>query len=322
MPFKGTNIEAYKRAKRGKTKKERSKIYYQEKKKLENPFSFFEWIKKLLNESNEEQTNVIKKKETNTFPVPKMKTRETQTKYVPRKLILDEIREYRSSKMISHVSDSIATFFVKMSCKNMSNNQKNILRSTIAFIASETFNKALEKPLRVIDNVKMFIKVSKIVYKIVLYFDKKLNEYCVDEDNITIVRNNDLEYLEYLDKHPTIKQLEKKIAILDYLGKEVFVKIDRPLGSVHPEHAGFVYPVNYGYLPNIYTLDGEKQNAYVLGINEPIKEYKGIVKAIIIRKNDIEDKLVVCPSESEFSKEQIKALISFQEKFFEIEIVK
>ena len=33
-----------------------------------------------------------------------------------------------------------------------------------------------------------------------------------------------------------------------YLGKEVSIIIDRPLGSKHPKH-GFVYEVNYGYVP-------------------------------------------------------------------------
>lgn len=167
----------------------------------------------------------------------------------------------------------------------------------------------------------MFIKVSKIVYRVLMYFDEKIKEYCIFEDKIIIVRNNNLEYLKYLDKHPTIKHLENRIALLDYLGKEVYVKIDRPLGSPHPKHTDLLYQVNYGYLPNIYALDDEEQDAYIIGINEPIKEFIGIVKAVIIRKNDIEDKLVVCPFNSDFSKEQIKELTNFQERFFDIEII-
>ena len=34
-----------------------------------------------------------------------------------------------------------------------------------------------------------------------------------------------------------------------YLNKIVKVKIDRPLGSKHPKY-NFIYPVNYGYIPN------------------------------------------------------------------------
>lgn len=40
-----------------------------------------------------------------------------------------------------------------------------------------------------------------------------------------------------------------KTSAKDYLGKEVYVKIDRQLGSKHPKH-GFMYMVNYGFIPN------------------------------------------------------------------------
>ena len=35
----------------------------------------------------------------------------------------------------------------------------------------------------------------------------------------------------------------------NFLNRVVDVKIDRPLGSRHPQH-GFIYPVNYGYVPH------------------------------------------------------------------------
>jgi inorganic pyrophosphatase len=41
--------------------------------------------------------------------------------------------------------------------------------------------------------------------------------------------------------------------------------------------------VNYGYIDGIIAPDGEEQDAYVLGINEPIKEFTGTVIAIIHR---------------------------------------
>ena len=44
--------------------------------------------------------------------------------------------------------------------------------------------------------------------------------------------------------------------MLDYLGKTVCVVMDRPFGSPHPKY-GFEYPVNYGYIPNTISGDGE-----------------------------------------------------------------
>ena len=57
----------------------------------------------------------------------------------------------------------------------------------------------------------------------------------------------------------------------NYIGKIVDVYIDRPLGSKHPKH-GFIYPVNYGYIPNTISGDGEELDAYLVGEFEPIKK--------------------------------------------------
>lgn len=51
-----------------------------------------------------------------------------------------------------------------------------------------------------------------------------------------------------------------------YVEKIVSVVMDnRPLGYKHPKY-GFIYPVNYGYVPNTVFGDGEELDAYVLGI--------------------------------------------------------
>ena len=106
-----------------------------------------------------------------------------------------------------------------------------------------------------------------------------------------------------------------------YLGKAVKVVMDRPMGSRHPKH-GFVYPVNYGYIPNTVSGDGEELDAYVLGEFKPLDEFKGVVKAIIHRTNDNDDKLVVMDKNKNYSDEQIRALTEFQEQYFESEIIR
>ena len=52
---------------------------------------------------------------------------------------------------------------------------------------------------------------------------------------------------------------------IEFLNKKVTVKMDRPMGSKHPKH-GFIYPVNYGYIPNTLSGDFEELDAYVLGV--------------------------------------------------------
>ena len=102
----------------------------------------------------------------------------------------------------------------------------------------------------------------------------------------------------------------------EYLGKIVKVVMDRPLGTKHPKH-GFEYPVNYGYIPNTVSGDGEELDAYVLGIYEPIAEFEGQVVAIIHRTNDNDDKLIVVPQGQNISDEEIRKQTHFQEQWFE-----
>lgn len=108
---------------------------------------------------------------------------------------------------------------------------------------------------------------------------------------------------------------------LDYLSKMVKVKMDRPLGSAHPNH-GFIYPVNYGYIPNTVSGDGEELDAYVLGEHEPLEWFEGRVIAIIHRLNDNDDKLVVMKDGRNYTDEQILALTEFQERWFKIQILR
>ena len=105
-----------------------------------------------------------------------------------------------------------------------------------------------------------------------------------------------------------------------FLGKEVKVKIDRPMGSRHPRW-GFIYPLNYGFVPGVRAPDGEELDAYVLGVFEPLEEFTGKCIAIIRRLNDNEDKLVLAPEGKRYSKEQIEALVEFQERFFKSEVI-
>lgn len=107
----------------------------------------------------------------------------------------------------------------------------------------------------------------------------------------------------------------------EYLNKIVKVKIDRPYGTKHPKH-GFIYPLNYGYIPGTISGDGEELDAYLLGVFDPVDEYEGKCIAIIHRTNDDDDKLVVVPDGKNYTDEQIEALTEFQERFFKHEIIR
>ena len=107
----------------------------------------------------------------------------------------------------------------------------------------------------------------------------------------------------------------------EFLGKIVTIKIDRPMGSRHPKK-GFIYPINYGFIPNTKATDGDEIDAYVLGVFEPIEEFTGLCIAIVHRQDDDDDKIVLAPKGKMFSDEQIMALTEFQERFFKPVIIR
>jgi inorganic pyrophosphatase len=102
---------------------------------------------------------------------------------------------------------------------------------------------------------------------------------------------------------------------LTFIGQKVNVVIDRPLGSKHPKH-DFTYEVNYGYIPNTKSADGEELDAYVLGVDEPITKTRGVCIAVIRRTDDVDDKLIVTQDGNDFSDAEIEKLTEFQEKWF------
>ena len=84
---------------------------------------------------------------------------------------------------------------------------------------------------------------------------------------------------------------------------------------------GECQPVNYGYIEGVMALDGEEQDAYILGVDKPVETFSGKVIAIIHRENDVEDKWIVVPEHLSFTKEEILKQVHFQEQYFKITVV-
>ncbi len=110
-------------------------------------------------------------------------------------------------------------------------------------------------------------------------------------------------------------------AALQFLRKTVTASIDRPLGSKHPKWS-FAYPVNYGFIPNTKSGDGEEIDAYILGVNEPLKEFTGKCIAVIHRLDDNDDKLVLAFGDKQFTDHEIRTATHFQEQFFKSVIIR
>ena len=107
---------------------------------------------------------------------------------------------------------------------------------------------------------------------------------------------------------------------LKLIGESVHVKIERRKGSVHPAYPNLVYEVNYGFIPGTLTDDGEPLDAYVL---EDVSSefFNGFVIAVVLRNDDVENKLVVSDKMGKYTSDEIKEMINFVEKYFKSDII-
>ena len=110
---------------------------------------------------------------------------------------------------------------------------------------------------------------------------------------------------------------ERHALVRSFLGKIVDIKIDRPIGYVHKkEKYTLVYPINYGYIPDVLGGDGEELDVYLMGVEEAVDEMKCRVIGIVFRENDVEDKLIAAPVGVNYTKEEIADAIAFQEQYY------
>ena len=143
-----------------------------------------------------------------------------------------------------------------------------------------------------------------------------IEEFMQMVDKKEMIPTNDVD----IELYEQALKAEQRIAY-KYIGQKVEAHIDRPLNSKHPKH-GFIYEVNYGYIPNTVSGDGEELDCYILGVDEPLEKFEGECIAVIHRTNDDDDKLIVVPEGKQISDEQIRNLTNFQEQYFESEIIR
>lgn len=107
----------------------------------------------------------------------------------------------------------------------------------------------------------------------------------------------------------------------DVIGKTVTVVIDHPYGSFHPHRSDVQFALNYGYVLDGISGDGDIQNAYVYGIYEPLEEFTGVVVGIIYHKDDYQSRWVVASPLEKVEKEDIIQSVGFEEQYYDTMIV-
>lgn len=116
---------------------------------------------------------------------------------------------------------------------------------------------------------------------------------------------------------------EREALVRGWLGRLTRIEIDRPIGYVHRKEGTdrvLVYPINYGYIPDVPGGDGEELDVYLMGVSEPVREFVGRIVGIAFRENDVEDKLIMAPDGVTPSAEEIAEAIYFQERYYRTRI--
>ncbi|MGN1344245.1 MAG: hypothetical protein ACI4U3_06675 [Traorella sp.] len=164
-------------------------------------------------------------------------------------------------------------------------------------------------------------EICQILYKNQLNIDYYPTNFIVQDDILYYIDYECNSYMEEWNYENWGSNYWSKTDdfLKTLIGKEVDIIIDRPIGSTHPAYSDMIYPINYGYVDHIMALDHEKQDAYVLGVDEPITNYHGKIIAIIVREDDVEEKWVVAPYK--FSIEDIEKQVFFCEQYFNYRIL-
>ena len=114
---------------------------------------------------------------------------------------------------------------------------------------------------------------------------------------------------------------ERKAQVKSYLGTNVSVEIDRPIGYVHVKgEKTLVYPINYGYIPGVLGGDDEELDVYVLGIDVPVEKAEGRIIGIAHREDDVEDKLIMAADGVLRTAEEMAEAVRFQEQYYHTRI--
>ena len=78
---------------------------------------------------------------------------------------------------------------------------------------------------------------------------------------------------------------------IDKLYKKSKIIIDRPKGSKHPKFKKLIYPVDYGYLKNTKSMDGNGIDIWIGTNNKKIVDT--VLCIVDLLKNDSEIKLLL-----------------------------
>ncbi len=106
-----------------------------------------------------------------------------------------------------------------------------------------------------------------------------------------------------------------------WLGKTVHIHVDHEYGSFHPHIADMTYPVNAGYVEEIFQQTGEFQDAYIVGVQEPLETFTGVVSGIIYHQEDSSAYFIVSRVGAKIDHDEVIQAVGFEQQFYRTRIV-
>ena len=106
----------------------------------------------------------------------------------------------------------------------------------------------------------------------------------------------------------------------EHIGRTVTVTIDRPYGSFHPHYPDVIYELNFGYVDELISPDGNFQDAWIIGVKEPLETFRGIVAGIIYHREGT-SRFIVTRCGELIDREAIIQEVAFEEQYYDTRFV-
>ena len=211
MPFPGTDRDAYKKAFKGKTPKQRSKIYYQEKAKNERKLK--QSKKHKLNQhidssikprSFSNNTNYASRTQhIQSLPQNRMPStaRKSKPKTQPKINIKQQLKKSNSiiwDKALDSLSNAI---------------KDKIVDFTLDLIKENT-NEQIEKIIDTYQTIEKYINVAQKIYKVIVEIDKKIDKIYIKYEQQP---NNEASQLKFNTEYERHKKVYSKYENLSNL---------------------------------------------------------------------------------------------------------
>lgn len=222
MPFRGTDRDAYKKASKGKTPKQRSKMYYQEKAK---------------NEKKSNKTKKFQKTQSiDPFVKPKALFNNSyyspRTKYKPNSLSTRTVSTTHKNSFQTQQKTNIKQQLKKSSSviwdktlNTLSDAVKDKIVDLTLELIKENTNEQIEKIIDTYQTVEKYIKVAQKIYKIIVEVDKKLNKLSIKYEQQPNDEFSQSKYKSEYEKHKTTYSKYEnlsKLIIIDLQNLEIW----------------------------------------------------------------------------------------------------